>query len=814
VVCGQFSVVDGCHKQMTTDNMLKNYLKIAIRNLFKNKVNSFINIFGLGVALLCSIVIFLYVQKELTYDNFHENGDNIYRLTLQEINRPGARHFATVSPPMGPALVESFPEIEHAVRFRFPDSNILSYEDRHFYEYNVAYADSALLSMFDFPLFRGDPATALRDVNSVIITQPMAEKYFGNENPLGKSLILDNRVPLTVTGVFEEIPNNTHLNFDFIISFDTFDVPRGYPVNLESWGWVSFYTYVKLSEQASPDDLSPKLGNFLITNMGEEVGSNRILHLQPLDEIYFASDLRNASADMRTGNRAYIIGLSAVAFFLLLIACFNFVNLSTAQAIRRCKEVGIRKTLGAGRRSLTLQFVLESVLLTLASTGLALFALEPVLNAASLLFGLELGLAPSDYLYLIPIFIGTAIFIGIAAGFYPSFMISRYQPTKALKGIKDTNSTTFSLRKVLVVGQFAIAIVLIAGSMIIRNQIRFIQQKDLGFNEEQVMVLHMNGEELTRRFPVIKNELLQNPHVVSASLGGGLLDGRNGTVPIFPPGDDPEGYPMNIYGVHFDYFETMGINIVEGRSFDDSFSTDSANGIIINRSAAEVFGWDDPVGKELQVSDIMDGYVIGVAEDFHFASLHREIQPLVMYIPLTNMEKVFVRIRPGNISDTVASLQETWSRIVPDFPFSFVFLDDHLRQLYQNERQFLRVLTLFTVFTILIACMGIYGLISYVIQQRSKEIGIRKILGAKVSQVTWLLSSELTKLVVIAFILSIPVSYLVMQNWLQEFAYRIPIPWWVFLLAGFVSLMIALGTISLQTIRAAITNPVNSLRNE
>lgn len=794
--------------------MLKNYFKVAIRNFYRNKENSVINLFGLSVALLCCIVIFLFAQKELNFDTFHDHADQIYRLTLQEINRPGARHFATTSPPMGPALVESFPEIERAVRLRFPDSNILSYENQQFYEYNVAYADSTLLSIFNFPLSIGNPKTALRDINSVIITQPMAQKYFGNENPLGKSLLLDNHIPLTVTGVFKEIPENTHMNFDFIISFDTFEVPRGYPVTLESWGWVSFYTYVKLADRTKPEELTPRFADFLTTNMGEEVGSNRILHLQPLDDIYLSSDLRNASEDMLVGNWAYILGLSAIAFFLLIIAGFNYMNLSTAQAIRRNKEVGVRKTLGAGRKALIWQFIFESVLLTFISTGIALLFLEPVLQAASSFLGLELNLTPGDYIYLIPLFFGMAVILGVLAGFYPSFIISKFQPSKALKGVTEKSTSVFSIRKVLVVGQFVIAIVLICGSLIIRNQIQFIQTKDLGFNEEQVVVLHMNGEELTRRFPTIKQELIQSANVISASLGAGLLDGRNGTVPIFPPGDDPEGYPMNIYGVHFDYFETMDINIVEGRSFNQSFSTDSADGIVINQSAAKAFGWENPIGKELRVGDIMDGYVIGVAEDFHFASLHRQIQPLVMYIPPTNMEKIFVRISPGNLSQTVASLQESWNSIVPDFPFSFVFLDEHLNQLYETDQRFLRLLTVFTFLTILIACMGLYGLISYTIQQRSKEIGVRKVLGAKVSQITWLLSSEFTTMVGIAFLISIPICYYAIQNWLQEFAYRIPIPWWAFLLAGFISLTIAVGTISYQAIKAAMADPVKSLRSE
>lgn len=794
--------------------MLQNYLKIAFRNLRRNKVNSIINIFGLSIALLCCVVIFLFVRSELTFDRFHSEADTIYRLTLQEINRPGARHFATTSPPMGPALVESFPEIEQAVRFRFPDSNILSRGDRQFYEYNVAYADSTLLSIFDLPLAEGDPKTALRDINSVILTQAMAKKYFGNEDPVGQSLLLDNQKNLTVTGVFEEIPSNTHFNFDFIISFDSFEVPRGYPVTLESWGWVSFYTYVKLSDQASPNDLVYKFKEFLVTNMGEEIGGNRILHLQPLDEIYLGSDLRNASEDMRTGNRAYIFGLSAVAFFLLIIACFNYMNLSTAQALRRSKEVGVRKTLGAARSALVHQFIFESVLLTGISIMIALLFLEPVLRAASFYFGLQLTLTPSDYIILIPLFLLLSLFTGLAAGIYPAFMMSKFQPSKALKGITENKLSGFHLRKALVIAQFVIAIFLISGSLIIRNQIQFIQQKDLGFNEEQVIVLHMNDEELTRRYQTIKDHLLQIPGVINASLGGGLLDGRNGTVPIFTPGDDSEGYPMNIYGVHFDYFETMDVPLVEGRSFNPSFSTDSADGIVLNRSAVKALGWDDPIGKQLQVSDIMDGAVIGVVEDFHFASLHREIQPLVMYIPPTNMEKLFVRIQRGNIPETISALSETWQSVVPDFPFSFVFLDEHLNQLYQTDQQFLKMLTLFTFLTIMIACMGLYGLINYVIQQRSKEISVRKILGAKIPQIAWLLSRNFALWIVIAFTISIPLTLFVINNWLQEFAYRTPIPWWAFLLAGLLSIAIALGTISYQTLQAALMNPVKTLRNE
>jgi len=795
--------------------MLRNYIIIAYRNFSRNKGNSFINIFGLGTALLCCIVIFLYMRQELTYDHFHPDSDRIYRLTVEEINRRGARYFATSSPPMGPALVQSFSEIEQAVRFRFTDSNIIRYKNRQFYEYNVAYADSTLLGIFDFPLALGDPETALRDVNSILLTAPMARKYFGNENPLGKSLVLDNRKTLTVTGVFEPIPANTHLDFDCIISFDTFEVPYGYPVTLESWGWVSFYTYVKLSDQAEREKLEAQFRDFLITNMGEEVGGNRILHLQPLDEVYLTPDLSNAGVDLKVGNIGYVYGMGTVAIFLLIIACFNYMNLSTAQAMRRSREVGVRKTLGADRGSLIFQFIVESMLLSTVAATLALLVVQPFLELVSTFLGVSLQLQQDDYLPVYLLFLGVAMFVGLAAGFYPSFLLSGFRPSRALKGETENRTAAFDLRKVLVVLQFSIAILLIAGSIIIRKQIRYMQQKDLGFNEEQVAVLHMDARELTRRYRTIKNQLEANPNVIGASLGGGLLDGRNGSVPIYPHGgEDPEGYPMNIYGVHFGYFETLGIEIVEGRSFDKSFSTDSADGIVVNRAAVRAFGWDDPLGKELQVGEIMDGRVIGVTENFHFASLHHEIQPLVMYIPPTNMENLFVRLRPGNVNQVLGSLEQTWNRVVPDFPFSFVFMDDHLNRLYQSDRRFYRLMTAFTFLTILIACLGLYGLINFFIEQRTKEIAIRKILGASIPNITMLLSKRFLLMVLIANAIAWPAIWLATERWMQNFAYRTDPGIGVFVLAGLSALAVAWITLSYRTLKAATVNPVESLRNE
>ena len=795
--------------------LLPNYIKIGLRNLNHDRGNTFINIFGLTTALICCIVIFTYVKQELTFDRFHENSDQIYRLTFQEINRPGARHFATTSPPMGPALLETYPEIKEVVRFRFVDSNILQHQDQQFYEYGVAYADPSFLKMFNFPLEKGNAITALNDINSVILTSEMAEKYFGEENPIGKSLTLDNITTLTVTGVLAPIKQNTHLHFDFIISFQSFSPPPGYPVTVESWGWVSFYTYVRLREGTNPDELQAKFKDFLVTNMGEDVGENRILHLQPLSEVYLNSDLRNASTHLLTGNRGYIWAMSAVAAFLLLIACFNFMNLSTAQSIRRGKEVGVRKTLGAQRSGLIRQFLGESILIALLSALLAIIFSIPFSKFVSSLLGMEFIVRLEDFKFIIPIFFVIGLGLGMISGLYPALVMSAFKPVKVLKGHFFNKKTRFDIRTVLVVAQFTIAILLIAGSFIIRQQIQFIQERNLGFEQDQLIVLHMDGQELTRRYDLIRQQIESNPNVISAGMGGGLLDGDNGSVPIFSrDAEDNEGYPMNIYGAHFGFFETMGIEFIQGRGFDESYSTDSVSGIVLNEAAAKIFGWENPLGKHIQVDQITEGQVIGVTKNFNFASLHREIQPLVMFIPPTNMENLFVRVRAGTFSDMLTSLEQTWEEAVPDFPFHFRFLDEHLDEMYQADQRFFKLVTAFTVLTILIACLGLYGLISHFILQRTKEIGIRKVLGATALQIAFLLSKKFILLVAIANFIAWPITWHLMKSWMQNFAYQTDTNFLIYLLSGLIALTVAWLTMSYKSIKAALINPIYSLRNE
>lgn len=798
-------------------SLLPNYFKTAIRNMYRQKGTTFINIFGLTTALLCCIMIFIYVHHELTYDSFYPKSDRIYRVTVEEINRPGARYFATSSPPMGPALVETYPDIEQAVRFRFVDSNIIRYEDRQFYEYDVAYADSTILTVFDFPLERGDPKAALSQINSVVLTHEMSQKYFGNSDPIGKSLILDNRKTLTVTGVFEPITKKTHLKFDCVISFDSFEIPRGYPVTLQDWGWVSFYTYVLLDEQSNPTELETKFPEFLTSHMGEQVGGNRLLHLQPLDEIYLNPDLQNANVDLLTGNINYVYAMSVVALFLLIIAFFNFVNLTTAHSIRRSKEVGVRKSLGANKVNLVVQFLGESILITFLSTIFALLLTKPFLKIVSSYLGVDLVFASRDSLTVIPFFITLSLFAGTIAGLYPAIVISKFNPSKILKGQFEKISSGINVRTVLVIGQFAIAVLLISGSLLIRKQIQFIQSKDLGFIEEEVLVLHMNGTELTNRYRTIKETLERNSNVISTGMGGGLLDGNNGSVPIFTPEtEQTEGYAMNIYGVHFGYLETMGIDIAKGRGFNESFTRDSSDAIMLNEAAVRTFGWthEEAIGKELRISDIMEGEVIGITKNFHFASLHQQIQPLVMYIPPTNMGNLFVRVYPGNMNKIVASLEETWQEIAPDFPFSFIFLDEHLNQLYQNDRQFSRLISGLTGLIILIACMGLFGLVTFYSQSRTKEIGIRKVLGASMFQIILLLSKRFTWLIVIANILAWPVAWYFLKQWLQEFAYQTELNWYIFGISGSIILLLSFLTMSFQSIKTALMNPINSLRSE
>lgn len=789
--------------------MLRNYLKVAFRNLLKNKTHSLINILGLAVGLASCMFIALFIRNQLSYDDFHEKADRIYRVTHDERGLiEGGRYMATVGPQVAPALAVEYPEVERGVRFRFTNPTVMEAGDRRFYEKGVVYTDSTLFDVFTFPLRLGDKKTALDAPNTVVLTQEMAVKYFGDRDPLGETIRMDGE-PLTVTGVFEPIPDRSHLHFDFAVSFSTFRVPRGYPVTLDDWGWISFHNYILLDESVDPAALEAKFPAFIAKHWTPEEASRFKWRLQPLRDVYMGEI---QDSNVASGNMAYVYGLGAVGVLILLLACFNFMNLSMARSIERGKEAGIRKVLGAHRGNLLRQFLSEPVLLAVISFVAALVIVRISLGFVRGTLGFSVDVGPSEYRFIFPIFFAVAIVAGLLAGSYPALVISAFQPARVLKGRLQNSASAASLRKVLVILQFSITIALIAVTVIVARQMHYVGHRDLGFDRESVVILHIPHEDSAERYPRIRERLMRDPEVVAVSGAGDLLDGDNGSVPVYKE-DTPadRGLPMNIYGVSFDFFETLGIDLVEGRTFEEEFPTDTSEAIVINRAAARMLGWDDPVGQRLRVFDLVDGRVIGVVDDFNFASLHNRIEPLALfYSPL--LEHVYVRVRPGNWSETLASLESDWREISPDLPFNYTMLDSNIEQLYAADRRFSRLITTFCLLTIVVACLGLYGLIASLTAQRTQEIGIRKVLGASVTSILALLSRQLLLLVAAANVIAWPLAYLFSNRWLEDFAYRIPIGPWSFLAAGILALTVAALTMWMQTYRAAAANPVDAIR--
>ena len=793
--------------------MIPTHLKIAFRNLKHNKLQSSINIFGLAIGLVCCILIFMFIRREFSYDNFYENSEDLYLVTYQEMNRPGARFFATTSQPMGPKLQQEFPEIKHAIRLIDSQNNVFTYQDEQFYEGNIFYADSSFFEVFSFPFAQGDAQTALDRPNTTVLTQETAQKYFGNENPIGKELIMDGSRPLEVTGVLEPIPETTHLPLSLLISFETFEVPAGYPVTLESWSWVSFHTYLRLEEGTDPDALESKLPGFIQKYRSEEMANSGQLLLKPVSDIYLSKEPRNDV--MKYGNTAYAYGLGAIAILILLIAGFNFMNISTAQSLKRGKEAGIRKVLGSNRGALIRQFLGESIIKALVALVLAVILLSMFGSYFSGLLGFELTYNTNVLLLLSASFLMIALLIGLGAGIYPAVTISNYKPGEVLKGSLATSRSSLRLRNGLMTLQFAISIVLIIGSMAISNQISFLQQKELGFDKEQTVAIKVVRDQFEDRYNIIKQQLEQNSNVEQVTAGD-LFLGGHGSVPMFPEGfDNEEGYPMNLFGVKYGFYEVMNISMKEGRAFSESIASDSTHGVILNQAAVDILGWENPIGKQFRVDNIVtDGEVIGVTENFHFASLHNRINPLVMFIPRANLENILVKIRPGNLGEAMASLEEDWSAVAPDMPFEFTFLDDSVDQLYRSEQRFATLVFLFTCLSIFIACIGLYGLVSISIQHRIKEIGIRKVLGASMGSIIKVVSKPYLVYVILANLIAWPLAWWALNRWLQEFAYSVSISFWIFILAGVITALIAFLTMGSKAMRVATINPVQSLRSE
>jgi putative ABC transport system permease protein len=802
--------------------MLKNYFTIALRNLRKQKGYAFINIIGLAVGIACCILILLFVRDELSYDRFHEHADRLYRVYL-EGTVAGSELKAPITPaPMAAALVDEYPEVENATRlFDLSGQTLVRQGDRQFIEENVLFADSTFFALFTVPLLEGDPATALAEPRTLVLTEETARKYFPDGNALGQTLTLGDTTDYRVTGVTKGLPANAHFHFDLLASMTGFG-----PAENTFWVSNNFRTYVLLQADYDPAALEakfpdlmrkyagPQLQQFMGQTYDEFVGSgNRLDYaLQAVPAIHLHSHL---DFEMEpNGNIAYVYLFSAIALFILLIACINFMNLATARSAGRAKEVGLRKVMGSNRTQLIRQFLSESVLLAFIALAVAVVLVLLLLQPFNGLTGKEIGFGFLAHPLILLTLVGLALGVGLLAGSYPAFFLSSFRPVAVLKGTFHASSAGVWLRRGLVVFQFAISIALIAGTLVVFNQMRYVREKALGLDQEHVVVLKRTNE-LDQQTEAFKEALRDHPGIIQAASTTTLPGGIFGQTAIRPEGAGSDvNYLASPMAADHDFVETLGIEMAAGRDFDRAFATDSA-AFVINEAAARKLGWDDPIGKRLTfLGANQTGEVIGVMTDFHFASLHQEIGPVVVALSADPLPFIAVRIRPDDVASNLAFLEQQWHAFAPDQPFEYSFLDEDFDALYRADRRLGQIFTLFALLAVVIACLGLFGLAAFTAEQRTKEIGVRKVLGASVSSIVLLLSKEFARLVVFALLVAVPIAYFGMDRWLQDFAYRTGIGAWVFVLAGGLALGIALLTVSYHALRAALVDPVRSLRYE
>lgn len=809
--------------------MIRNYLKIAIRNLMKYKFISFINLFGLTVGLSCCLLILGYILFELSYDRFHRQAQNIYRVERSFINPDTgipSLELGSVAPPIGPLLENDFEEIRKMTRVLSIGSPTVQYEDKIFNERQGYVADEHFMEIFDVEMSLGNPATALDDPFTIMLSEELAEKYFGHDDPLNKVLRLFNQSNFKVTGVFKDFPENSHFRPRIMLSFNTLKDSAIYgEENLRTnWGNNSFYTYLLLPDNYEPERLEAQLPAFLDRHIKEGEGATHkpsdwtSLQLTALTDIHLHSHTDLELEENGDIKRVYIF--SAIALFILLIGCINYMNLSTARSVLRAKEIGVRKVIGAGKRELVSQFLCESVLVSWLATLFA-FALcwlaFPWLNRLS---GQNLSI---DILFnwqvLLPLLLVPFV-VGVLSGIYPALFLSSFQPVKVLKGLGRISGGGVSFRQLLVVVQFSISIVLIISTLIVFQQLQYLQNISLGYEREHV-VNFSNSTALGDNFEAFRTELLSNVHIKEVGRSSRIPTGRllDGMASQINRGDSLAPSKANIRYVNADegFLDAYGIELVAGRNFSTNFGEDTA-AFIVNEVAVSMMGLqsaDDAVGRDFIYGN-RRGRLVGVVKDFHFESMHQRIMPMVIF-KATDPEdynEISLKVSGENIAGGLAHLEKTWRTFDPDTPLEYNFLDETYARLYESEQRQGTIFTLFACIAIAIACLGLFGLSAFTISQRVKEIGIRKVLGAETSGIVALLSKDFLKLVLIAALIAFPVAWWAMHAWLQDFAYRISMPVWVFIAAGVVAAIVAFLTVSYQAVKAATANPVKNLRTE
>lgn len=806
--------------------MYKNYFKVAFRNLIKTKAYSVINIFGLGLGIACCFLIFMFVQDELSFDAYHEKGERVYRVIhgrSADNTQEGARanpFWVWGNAPIGASLSNDFPEIDKVVQFSGRSDILLSKEDKIYQEDGVFFMDSTVFDVFSWELVKGNPKTALIVPYSIVLTESTARKYFGDQDPIGKSLKgsesagRSNAGDYTVTGVMADVPANSHFRFNALLSMSTFKQSR--PDVFDSWGYVDFYTYFLVNEQFDKTAFEKKIPDFISRSRGDD-DSKYTFAIEGLKDVYLRTDANRQPGE--TGSLSNIYVFSIIGLFILLIAMINFMNLSTARSMERAKEVGIRKTIGAVRTSLIFQFLGESMIIVFLSMLVSVIIVVLTLPTMVAFTGKEFAFQNLVNWQTVPAFLGVLVFVSIAAGSYPALALSGFMPSTVLKGVSKSSLGGVNLRKGLVVFQFSLSIALIAATIIVYSQMNNLLDKDLGFDQEHMLVLDYNYDEAVNdKSEVLKVTMEANPAVLSAAFSRSVPGSYfpNAGTEIQTSDGEMKMQVQPIFQVGMDFITHFGLELVAGRSYSRDFPSDSTEALVINESVAKQYGYTDPadiIGKKFSQWG-SEGQVIGVVKDFNFISLHRTIEPLTLPLEPYASRYLSLKIRSENIAETIKEVGQIWSQLAPHRPFLYSFLDDGFNRQYHSDFIFRKLFTTFSCLAIFIACLGLLGLATYTAKKRTKEIGIRKALGADISNIVTLLSIDFIKLVFIAILIATPLSWYFMNEWLNGFAYKIEIQAWVFALAGLIALSIALITISYQAFKSAAMNPVSSLRNE
>lgn len=806
--------------------MFKNYILSAIRNITKNAFHSAINIIGLSIGILATIFIILYIQDELSYDKHHKKHKRIYRLESDFTINNKHDKFAVTSIPLAPALKLEFPEIEEFVRFAGDEDILLKYEDKEFYEDRIFYADSTIFNVFDHKFIYGSPDKALTEVNSAVLTISLAKKLFGDENPVNKVLKTGDGINFKITAVIDDVPLNSHLKFSGLFSVSTlaerYGKERFNSLEPGNFWNISPYSYILLKENTDISVIHEKFPEYYdkyMASIGEQINASFLMMSTPLTDVHLTSKFEG---DEPTGNIIYVYIFGFVAIFILIIASINYMNMATARSFDRAREVGIRKVIGAHRAQLIRQFLGESIILSIIAMIIAIISatlLLPVFNnLADKNLSFCLITNPGIFIYTLVI----TLLIGIISGSYPAFYLSSFLPVQVLKGSTISNRKNGTLRKILVTFQFTLSIIMIIGTILVSNQLSFLRNKDLGFDKENILMTQVQDTTFRKKIPAFKEELLQNPNITNVSTSNGLPGKiRSIIVMRVEKEDKMQEYALNFVMVDYDYIDLLNIEIIAGRNFDKSMGTDLEEGVIINEMTAKSLGWgDNAIGKKIDFGIDLDGSaarntkVIGVVKDFNYVSLHNPIEPIGIFLSERPRYYLAVKFKAGSTQSVINYVQEKWDSFGANRTFDYSIFENQMDEMYTAEVKLGKIFLYFTVLCIFIALLGLFGLSSFIAEQRTKEIGIRKAFGASVNIIVMLLLKEFTYLILIAFIIAVPVSYYAFDNWSQNFAFHISIGWIPFIAGGLMAFVIAILTVSYHSIKAATTNPVNAIKWE